>query len=279
MLALGVDWDFRTGYGSKIHEDAFVIQVDAEATRLGWNRTAHEAILAHPGRLVAQLLAEGTMFAHQGDRPWRVEIQAAETARLAEAEAAAADDSVPVMPERFGRDVGSFFGRDSIVAVDGGDIVSTTAKWLQVASPGHVLDAGPAGTLGTGPGFALAAAVVHPEKTVGIVFGDGGFGFNGMEYDTFVRHGLGVIGVMGNDGAWSNTKTFHRMFYPERLVATDLGRRPYHDMVSALGGYGELVTDPADIVPALERARASGLPALVNVHLAETIRPSSNYST
>ncbi len=279
VLALGVDWDFRTGYGSKINSDAFVIQVDAEPTRLGWNRAAHEAVIAHTGRFVAQLIERHATFAFQGDRPWRSEIQAAEAAKLAAAEEAAADDSVPVMPERFGRDVARFFGPDAIVAVDGGDIVSTTAKWLQTATAGHVLDAGPAGTLGTGPGFALAAAVVHPDKTVGIVFGDGGFGFNGMEYDTFVRHGLGVIGVMGNDGAWSNTKTFHRMFYPERLVATDLGRRPYHDMVTALGGYGELVTAPGDIINALERARASGLPALVNVHLAETIRASSNYST
>ena len=145
--------------------------------------------------------------------------------------------------------------------------------------PGHVLDAGPAGTLGTGPGFALAAAVVHPDRTVGIVFGDGAFGFNGMEYDTYVRHGLPVVGVLGNDGAWSNTKTFHRMFYPDSLVATDLGRRPYHAVVSALGGHGELVTEPGELLPALERARTSGKPALVDVHLAETVRMSSNYST
>jgi acetolactate synthase-1/2/3 large subunit len=120
--------------------------------------------------------------------------------------------------------------------------------------------------------------VVHPEKTVGIVFGDGGFGFNGMEYDTMVRLGLPVIGVIGNDGVWSNIKTFHRMAYPDRLVATDLGVRPYHRMVEGLGGHGEFVDDPNEIRPALERAKASGLPALVNVHIAETMRMSSNYS-
>ena len=78
--------------------------------------------------------------------------------------------------------------------------------------------------------------------------------------------------------SWANIKTIHRMFYPDRLVATDLGVRPYHAMVAGLGGHGEFVTDPADIVPALERAEASGKPALVNVHLAETMRMSSNYS-
>ena len=167
---------------------------------------------------------------------------------------------------------------DAIVAVDGGDIVSTTARWLQVSHPGHVLDPGPFGTLGTGAPFALAAKVAFPEKLVGIVYGDGAFGFNGFEFDTFVRLGLPVIGVVGNDGVWGNIKTFHTMLYPERVVAADLGRRPYHEVVRGLGGYGELVTDASELRPALDRALASGLPSLVNVHIAETMRMSSNYS-
>ena len=175
-------------------------------------------------------------------------------------------------------DVAGFFGPDSIIAVDGGDIVSTTARWLQVSHPGHVLDPGPFGSLGTGAPYAIAAKLAFPSKRVGIVYGDGGFGFNGMEYDTMVRLGLPIIGVLGNDGVWSNIKTIHRMFYPDRLVATDLGRRPYHNVVTALGGHGSLVTDPGDIVPALKAAEASGLPALVNVHIAETMRASSNYN-
>ena len=276
LLALGVDWDFRTGYGSKIADDATVIQVDAEPTKIGWNRVAHHGIVASPGRFVSRLSKMADRFAVT-ERTWMSDMQAVESERRSQAEQEAADDSSPVMPQRFGRDVAEFFGADSIVAVDGGDIVSTTAKWLQTAHPGHMLEPGPAGTLGTGPGFALAAKVVHPDTRVGIVFGDGGFGFNGFEYDTYVRHGLNVIGVVGNDGVWSNIKTFHRMFYGERVVASDLGRRPYHDVVSALGGYGELVENPHDIIPALQRAEASGKPALVNVHLAETVRASSNY--
>ncbi len=278
VLALGVDWDFRTGYGHTINADAAVIQIDSEPTKLGWNRPAHHAVVANPGRFLSQLTAHKTVYAPEAERPWTNQLQSEETQRRAaahaEADAAGGDF---VMPQYFGRTVAEFFGPDSIVAVDGGDIVATTAKWLQVATPGHVLEPGPAGTLGTGPGFALAAKVVHPEKTVGIVFGDGGFGFNGFEYDTYVRHGLPVIGVVGNDGVWNNIKTFHRMFYPERVVAADLGRRPYHDVVAALGGHGELVTRPEDLEPALERAKASGKPALVNVHVAETFRASSNY--
>ena len=278
VLALGVDWDFRTGYGGKIGEAATVVQVDADATKIGWNRPAHHGVVADPAAFVAQLAGLSDRYAVTGERAWAAEITAAERARRAEADCEAASADSPVHPQRFARDVADFFGPESIVSVDGGDIVSTTARWMQTSTPGHLLDPGPFGTLGTGAPFAIAAKVAFPDKLVGIVYGDGAFGFNGMEYDTLVRLDLPVVGVVGNDGVWSNIKTFHRSFFPDRLVATDLGVRPYHDMVSALGGYGEFVDRPEGIRPALERARASGKPALVNVHIAETMRASSNYA-
>lgn len=278
VLALGVDWDFRTGYGQKVSPSARVIHVDAEETRIGWNRPASLGVVADPGVVVSQLVERRREFARDSVGAWAEAVMAADHARQAEFEAEAADESSPVNPQRFARDVASFFGPDAIVAVDGGDIVSTTARWLQVSHPGWVLDPGPFGTLGTGVPFALAAKVAYPERKVGIVFGDGAFGFNGFEYDTLVRLGLAVVGVLGNDGVWNNIKTFHRFSFPERLVATDLGRRPYHAVVAALGGHGEVVSEPSEIVPALKRAEASGLPALVDVHLAETMRMSSNYS-
>ncbi|MGD2102558.1 MAG: thiamine pyrophosphate-binding protein [Acidimicrobiia bacterium] len=277
VLALGVDWDFRTAYGDKISSEATVIQIDADATKIGWNRAAHVAVVADPMAVVSQLVDISDI--RRSETPvWTKEIMDAESEKTEEALQAAEDDSSPIMPHRFAKEVADFFGTDSVVSMDGGDIVSTTARWLKVSNAGHVLDPGPFGTLGTGAPYAIAAKTVFPEKTVGIVFGDGGFGFNGMEYDTMVRLGLPIIGVVGNDGVWSNIKTFHRMAFPDRLVATDLGVRPYHEMVKGLGGYGEFVDDPNEIRPALERARDSGLPALVNVHLAETMRMSSNYS-
>ena len=278
VLALGVDWDFRTGYGDKIGADAVVVQVDADPIKIGWNRSAHLGVEADPATVVAQLAGLAEKLGGATDTTWVERVMAADRERQAVLEQESRDDSSPVMPQRFAREVAAFFGPDSIVAVDGGDIVSTTARWLQVSTPGHVLDPGPFGTLGTGAPFALAAKLAHPDKRVGIVFGDGAFGFNGFEYDTLVRLGLAVIGVVGNDGVWNNIKTFHRFSFPDRLVATDLGRRPYADVVTALGGFGETVDDPAQIRPALERAEASGLPALVDVRLAETMRMSSNYS-
>jgi acetolactate synthase-1/2/3 large subunit len=278
VLALGVDWDFRTGYGRKIADSATVIQVDLDASKVGWNRSIDLGVVADPQTVLEQLAEAFHRFDRSERGEWTESIVERERARREELAGEAASDDVPIMPNRFARDVAGFFGPGSIIAVDGGDIVSTTARWLQISHPGQVLDPGPFGALGTGPPYAIAAKVAFPSKRVGIVFGDGGFGFSGMEYDTMVRLGFPIIGVMGNDGVWSNIKTVHRMFFPDRLVATDLGRRPYHDVVTALGGHGSLVTDPAAIVPALKAAEASGLPALVNVHIAETMRASSNYN-
>jgi len=278
VLALGVDWDFRTGYGGKISDDATVIQIDADPAKVGWNRPAHVGVVSDPMTVVSQLVARADDIRREETPSWTSEIMNAEAESAAAALVEATDDSSPVMPQRFAREVAEFFGPDSIVAVDGGDIVSTTARWLQTSTAGHVLDPGPFGTLGTGAPYAIAAKTVFPEKMVGIVFGDGAFGFNAMEYDTMVRLALPIIGVVGNNGVWANIKTFHKMAYPDRLVATDLGIRPYHEMVRGLGGHGEFVDDPNEIRPALERARQSGLPSLINVHISETMRMSSNYS-
>lgn len=277
VVALGVDWDFRTGYGQKINPDAHVVQVDADPTKVGWNRPAHTALTADPARFLVELNERADLFARSDLPAWTKGIMEAEAEAQALADQEAESDETPVHPERFAREVAGFFA-GSILSLDGGDIVSTTAKWLQPANQGDLLTAGAFGTLGTGAPFALAAAVLHPDRRVGIVYGDGAFGFNGMEFDTFVRLGLPVIGVVGNDGAWNNIKTFHRAFFPDRLVATDLGIRPYHAMVEGLGGYGEFVDQPDQIRPALERAVASGQPALINVHIAQTFRASSNYA-
>ncbi len=275
ILALGVDWDFRTAFGRAIPEATRVIHVDADAARIGWNRLPYLGVVADPATVAAQLLEEDLTSSAE----WVEAFREIEEAMRSAKEQGSDSDASPVHPNRFAAEVGAFFGPDSIVAVDGGDIVSTTARRLQVSRPGHVLDAGPFGTLGAGPGYAIAAKVAFPEARVGIVFGDGAFGFNGFEYDTMVRLGLPIIGVLGNDGVWNNIKTVHMAVFPERVVAADLGRRPYAAIVEAMGGHGEVVSDPSEIRPALERAEASGLPSLVEVHIEETRRMSSNYAS
>lgn len=277
VLSLGVDWDFRTGFGAKIDPDATIIHIDQEPSKVGWNRDIAIGVVADPGTVIAQLVGRIAELGHAGERTFTEEVFAAERERQAVADEAAASDSDPIHPERFAREVADFFGDDSIVAVDGGDIVSTTAKWLRINRPGGLLDPGPFGCLGVGAPFAIAAKSVEPDTRVGIVYGDGSFGFNGMEFDTLIRHNLPVVGVIGNDGVWNNIRTLHRMAHPASVHLSELGFRPYEKMVEGLGGYGELVEKPSEIRPALERAEESGVPALVNVKIAEQFRMSSAY--
>ena len=166
VLALGVDWDFRTGYGEKIGPEATVIQVDADASKIGWNRPAHIGVLADPMTVVAQLVSMSDQFRRTETPVWTKELMDAESEKRELAQKEAADDSTPVIPQRFAKEVSEFFGPDSIVSVDGGDIVSTTARWLQVSTPGHVLDPGPFGTLGTGEKDSAPTGQISTRRTL-----------------------------------------------------------------------------------------------------------------
>ncbi|HEV2998969.1 MAG TPA: thiamine pyrophosphate-dependent enzyme, partial [Solirubrobacteraceae bacterium] len=175
------------------------------------------------------------------------------------------DGRSPLHPLRLYAELGAVLDRDAIVIGDGGDFVSYAGRVIESFRPGCWLDPGPFGCLGTGPGYALAAKLAHPGRQVVLLLGDGAFGFSGMEYDTLARHGVDVVGVMGNNGIWALEK--HPMeFLYGYSVAADLrpGTR-YELIVEALGGHGELVERPGELRPALERAFAAGRPALVNV--------------
>jgi acetolactate synthase-1/2/3 large subunit len=130
--------------------------------------------------------------------------------------------------------------------------------------PGCWLDPGPFGCLGTGPGYALAAKLARPDRQVVLLLGDGAFGFAGMEYDTLVRHGVDVVGVMGNNGIWGLEHHPMTFLYGYSVAAELRPETRYDQVVEALGGYGELVRAPDELRPALERAFAAGKPALVN---------------
>ena len=123
-----------------------------------------------------------------------------------------------------------------------------------------------------GPGFAIAAKLAKPDKQVLVIYGDGAFGLNAMEYDTAIRAGIPFVGIIGNDRAWGQTKTVQAVMYgPDRTPAADLGDTPYERMVEALGGYGERVEKPSEIGPALQRAFDSGVPACINVPIDSSL--------
>jgi acetolactate synthase-1/2/3 large subunit len=269
VILAGTLLDFRMRFGKTIPEGARIIQLEMDATLIGQNRPADVGLVGNLASGFEMLLEEMKNRGVQLDfSAFRDSLREVETLAEKKAEAMLYSDAVPIDPQRMCREVRDWLEtlEDPIVIGDGGDIVATAAKILPVKREGAWMDPGPFGTLGVGMPFALAAQLAHPDRRVVIVYGDGSFGLNGFEFDTAVRFRLPIIGVVGNDGAWGQMMRPQGAVYGwDRLRATLLDYTRYDKIVEAMGGHGELVERPEGIRPALDRAAASGKPALVNV--------------
>jgi len=274
VILAGTPLDFRMRFGRSIPTDTKIVQLDLDETLIGQNRAADVGLV---GNLGANLAALEVVLTEQGgidQSHWSSELRAIEDAAEAELAAQLGSDEVPIDPLRLCAEIAQVVAADDtmIVIGDGGDIVAQASKVLRVPDNGTWMDPGPLGTLGVGMPFAIAAQLAHPDRRVLIVYGDGSFGLNGFEYDTAVRFGLPIVGVIGNDAAWGQMMRPQAMLYGEdRLVATELSPTRYDLVVEALGGHGECVTEPDQIRPAIDRALASGKPALVNVMIRKDV--------
>jgi len=267
-LVIGVPMDFRLAFGAAFGEDTEIVVVDAAEPERNHPRPVAAECYGEIAHTLAELRGAGGALPTES---WIGELRKVEQERREGERAEFEDDRAPLHPMRLYAELAKTLERDAIVIGDGGDFVSYAGRVIDSYRPGCWLDPGPFGCLGTGPGYALAAKLAHPERQVVMMLGDGAFGFSGMEFDTLARHGVNVVGVMGNNGIWALEK--HPMeFLYGYSVAADLrpGTR-YDEVVSALGGHGELVERPQDVAPAIERAFAAGLPALVNVLTDPTV--------
>jgi acetolactate synthase I/II/III large subunit len=260
VVVLGTPLDFRLGFGR------FGAAQVAHVVDSPEQRAQHVDVPTAAGDAGAVLRA----FAdHAGERrdheDWIAELRAAEQrAAAVDAQLLAADTS-PIKPSRIYGELGRRLADDAVVICDGGDFASYAGKFVEVQQPGCWLDTGPYGCLGNGMGYAIAARVARPDSQVAVLFGDGAAGFSLMDADTLVRHGLPVVMIIGNNGMWGLEK--HPM---QAIYGWDVGcdLQPgcrYDEVVRALGGAGELVVDPSEIGPALDRAFSSGVPYVVNV--------------
>ena len=259
-LVIGVPMDFRLGFGGVFGAETQLIVAD---------RVAPDK--PHPRAVAAGLYGDLTTIlsalsgVQSGDHEaWIGELRAVETAARAAEQAELSDDRTPLHPMRVYAELAPLLDRDAIVVIDAGDFGSYAGRVIDSYVPGAWLDSGPFGCLGSGPGYALAAKLARPDRQVVLLQGDGAFGFSGMEWDTLVRHGVAVVSVIGNNGIWGLEKHPMEMLYGYSVVAELRPGTRYDQVVAALGGHGELVASPPEIRPALERAFASGLPAVVN---------------
>jgi acetolactate synthase-1/2/3 large subunit len=291
LLICGTPFDFRLSYGVAspiqggsqsgtmgtmllnltapvMSADTRVIQVDLDPSEIGRNRGVDVGLYADTG-LALSALAEAIGAPQPAWTEWKAKVRANEEKKRAEMIPELTAETNPPNPLRLCAEVNRFLRPGDIVVGDGGDFVATAAYTLKVKGVATWMDPGPLGTLGVGPGYAMAAKLCRPDARVVLMLGDGSFGLNGMEFEAMARQGIPVVGVVGNDACWTQIFRGQVEIYGEqRAVATRLDYTHYEKVVEALGGHGEYVERVEDIGPALERAFASGKPALVNVKIA-----------
>ncbi|MEA2219025.1 MAG: hypothetical protein QOJ35_1651 [Solirubrobacteraceae bacterium] len=263
-LVVGAPMDFRLGFGDVFGEATSLVVVDRVRPERRHPREVAAELYGGIGATLEALCADARSGG--ADRAgWVAQLRCAEQAERDAEQAERADERAPLHPMRVYAELGEQLDRDAIVIGDGGDFVSYAGRVIDSYEPGCWLDPGPFGCLGSGPGYALAAKLARPQRQVVLLLGDGAFGFGGMEFDTLVRHGVNVVGIVGNNGIWGLEKHPMEAIYGYS-VAADLRPETRYDLVvEAFGGHGELVRAPADLRAALVRAFEAGRPALVNV--------------
>ncbi|HEX5527649.1 MAG TPA: acetolactate synthase [Solirubrobacterales bacterium] len=263
-LVVGVPMDFRLGFGGSFGEETKIVRLDVAPNALLRNR-APEVDLVGDVRATLAALREAAAGGEARTRPWLEQLRGVEEERRAAERAELEDPRSPLHPVRVYKELGEVLDRDAIVVGDGGDFVSYAGRFIDTYQPGCWMDPGPFGCLGAGPGQAIGAKIAHPDRQVCLLLGDGAFGFAGMEFDTMSRHGLGVVGVMGNNGIWALEHHPMKFLYGYSVAAELQPETRYDELVESLGCDGILVREPGELRPALERAFASGRPTLVNV--------------
>jgi acetolactate synthase-1/2/3 large subunit len=266
-LVVGVPMDFRLGFGGVFGTETKLIVADRVEPDQPHPRDVAAGLYGDLTTILSALATAGAT-AHEG---WIGELRAVEIAARAAEQAELDDDRTPLHPMRVYAELKPLLDRDAIVVIDAGDFGSYAGRVIDSYVPGAWLDSGPFGCLGSGPGYALAAKLARPDRQVVLLQGDGAFGFSGMEWDTLVRHGVHVVSVIGNNGIWALEHHPMTMLYGYSVVAELRPGTRYDEVVTALGGHGELVSTPAEVRPALERAFGAGLPAVVNALTDPTV--------
>jgi acetolactate synthase-1/2/3 large subunit len=268
-LLLGVPCDFRLDYGAHVAR-AKVLGVNLSGEDLYKNRRPDFGVLADPACFVRALAKAAPASAPR--EAWIAKLRARDDQRDREIERMAAEKGDRVNPVAACRAIDRRLSDASVLVGDGGDFVATASYTVSPRGPLGWLDPGVFGTLGVGAGFALGAKLVRPEADVWLLYGDGAAGFSISELDTFVRHEIPVIAVVGNDAGWTQIAR-EQVVVLEDDVGTTLSYADYHRVAEGWGAQGLLVREDGELdaafARALELARA-GSPVLVNVLLGKT---------
>ncbi len=273
VVVCGFPFDFRLGYGRGINKHGTLISANLSSHELRKNRRPDIAIEMHAGDfLVALAERVGGGTGADGRAEWLKALRDRESARDAEIASKSAPKGELVDPIHFFTRLDEAMADDAVLVVDGGDFVATASYIVRPRAPLSWLDPGVFGTLGVGGGFALGAALVRPGREVWLVWGDGSSAYTLAEFDTYVRHGVAPIALIGNDASWMQIAR-EQVEVLGTSLGTDLRRSDYHKVAEGYGGVGLVLTDPARVDQTLAEAKTiakSGRPVCINIHLRAT---------
>jgi len=270
ILIVGTPFDFRMGYGKRLSQDATVVQIDMDYRTVGKNRDVDLGLVGDVGAILGAVTEAARAHRDTGARKresWVTGLREEEDRLIAERLPRLMKDSAPIHPLRLAHEINQFLTDNTLYIGDGGDVVTFSGGVVQPKGPGLWMDPGPLGTLGVGVPFAMAAKQARPDREVVCLFGDGAFSLTGWDFETMVRFNLPFIGVVGNNSYMNQIRYGQIQKYGEERgdIGNKLGDVKYDQFAKMLGGYGEEVSEPSEIAPALQRARESGKPALINV--------------
>jgi 2-hydroxyacyl-CoA lyase 1 len=268
LVGARLNWIMHFGLPPRFAKDVRVVQLDVSAEEIGTNVPAEVALVGDARAVVGQLNAalERTPWSYSAETPWRVALARAIEENRESVERMLHDDSVPMGYYRVLREVRDLVPKGAIIASEGANTMDIGRTVLPNFEPRHRLDAGTFGTMGVGLGFAIAAAVVHPEKKVVAVEGDSAFGFSGMEVEVACRYQLPItFVVINNNGIGGGVDEIDPRRVPPSVYTP---RARYERVIEAFGGRGFFVEKPSELGPALSQALADPGPTLVNVMIA-----------
>jgi acetolactate synthase I/II/III large subunit len=272
VVLLGRKQDYTIGYAQPpvIAANARIIQIDPSPAEIGRNRGVTVGIVGDIEAVVEQLTQEAKTKTWK-PLPWLKQLHAEQEAHAAWLDSLSKAEQ-PMHAMYVHKTLGKMLRPDDCLVFDGGDFCHFGRAYLPSWQPRRWWYVPTLGMLGSSLPTAIAAKLAYPDSRVVMLTGDGAFGFNAMEFDTAVRHHLAVVAILGNDAAWGIDRQIQLGLYG-RPVATDLLQSRYEMVAQGLGGHGEYVERPEDLESALERAFASGRPALVNVVVQRAISP------
>ena len=283
IVVLGTRMNYIIGHAAppRFGGNAKIARIDIDPDEIATAARYVDIPVVGDCKMVLQQVLDGIggRITQDSYKAWRQKLAEGEAAKRAGAGANKYAEDGDIHPVRLLEEVKNFANRDAILCVDGQETLNFGRQTMPTFAPGHRLNSGPFGTMGVGLPFGVGAKVACPDKQVIVVHGDGSFGLNAMELDTAIRHKIPILVVISLNGGWTAD--------PKReKPGRDLGYTRFDKMCEALGGYGEYVTQPEDIRPALERAQAkvdAGMVAVVNVRTDYRARFAgvafSDYST